>query len=72
MEILDVRGLSCPLPVLKVKKSLDKGATDLRVIGSAQVAFENVTRFARSQGLEVNVLSHSPHEWEIELKRTGR
>jgi len=69
MEIIDVRGLSCPLPVLKVKKSIDQGACELKVTGSAQVAFENVTKFARSQGFQVKVISHSPHDWEIELKK---
>ena len=29
MDILDVRGLSCPIPVLKTKKAVEKGLTEL-------------------------------------------
>ncbi len=72
MDTLDVRGLSCPLPVLRVKQKLDKGASNFRIVGSAEVAFENVTKFLRAQGIDCKVVSHSAHEWEIEVGREGR
>ena len=34
MDILDVRGLSCPLPVMKTKKVLDSGVQELQIEGS--------------------------------------
>ncbi|MGI6412373.1 MAG: sulfurtransferase TusA family protein [Syntrophomonadaceae bacterium] len=51
METLDVRGLSCPMPVLKCKKIMDTGATEIKVVGSSEVSKENVMKLARSQAL---------------------
>lgn len=31
METIDVRGLSCPSPVLEVKQAIDKGVKTLRL-----------------------------------------
>lgn len=65
MDTLDVRGLSCPLPVLKTKKVLDKGCQELQIIGSSKVSQENVGKFAASQGFSVKLVSDLPDEWNI-------
>jgi tRNA 2-thiouridine synthesizing protein A len=65
MDILDVRGLSCPIPVLKTKKTLEKGCQELKIIGSSNVSRENVCKFAVSQGFKVEVLNEKPDEWNI-------
>lgn len=52
MEKLDVRGLSCPVPVLRTKKIIDNGVTELHIVGSSQVSKENVIRLAKSQALK--------------------
>jgi TusA-related sulfurtransferase len=31
METVDVRGLSCPMPVIRTKQAIDKGARELLV-----------------------------------------
>ncbi|WP_298033755.1 sulfurtransferase TusA family protein [uncultured Dysosmobacter sp.] len=54
--MIDTRGLSCPIPVVMVQKALKNGApASLEVLADAQVAVENITRFARSQGYQVAV-----------------
>jgi TusA-related sulfurtransferase len=51
---LDVRGLSCPEPVLRVKKILDCGLDrQLNVLTDSRVALENISRLARYAGFAV-------------------
>lgn len=69
MENLDVRGLSCPIPVMKTKKALDKGYQELQVTGTSKVSLENVSKFAASQGFKVNISSESPEEWSIIISK---
>ena len=54
--MVDARGLSCPMPVSMVQKEVRKNApATLEVLVDAQVAVENITRFAASQGYQVSV-----------------
>jgi len=69
MEILDVRGLSCPIPVMKTKKALDKGLTELEITGDSQVSRENVSKYAVSQGFTVKMVSYSPNEWKMAISK---
>lgn len=62
---LDVRGLSCPIPVLKTKQAVDKGATSLIVQGDSAVSRENVQKFLRSAGFEVTVTNNNEGGWEM-------
>lgn len=48
---LDVRGLSCPEPVLCVKKILDAGGERLRILADSRVTMENIGRLARQAGV---------------------
>lgn len=52
---LDVRGFACPMPVIKTKNMLEEndGSLSLEVIVDNDVAVQNVTKFAKSQNLEV-------------------
>jgi TusA-related sulfurtransferase len=47
---LDCRGLSCPLPVLEVKKQLDQGQQTFSIRVDAPVAVENISRFLANRG----------------------
>ncbi|NPV93168.1 MAG: SirA family protein [Firmicutes bacterium] len=69
MQTLDVRGLSCPIPVLKTKKEVDKGAKELHILGSGRAPKENVTRYARSSGFSVELVSDDGDEWVLEIKK---
>jgi len=69
MDSLDVRGLSCPIPVLKTKKALEKGSTELEIVGSSKVSQENVSKFAASQGYKVEVAEDKSDEWKIVITK---
>ncbi|MDR0905225.1 MAG: sulfurtransferase TusA family protein [Oscillospiraceae bacterium] len=51
---VDANGLSCPEPVLKLKKVIN-GAEEIELLVDSQVCVENCTRFAESKGFAVSV-----------------
>lgn len=56
---VDVRGLSCPLPVIKTKKALEeKNDETILVLVDTKVAVEKITRLIKSTG----------HNFKIEKK----
>jgi tRNA 2-thiouridine synthesizing protein A len=69
MDKIDVRGLSCPMPVIKTKKAMDQGAKDLLVVGTSQVSKENVLKLARSQGYKAELTVDGKDEWEMKLNK---
>ena len=69
MEKVDVRGLSCPMPVIKTKKLMDKGVKELLVVGTSSVSKEYVSKLARSSGYQVIMKVDAKNEWEMELKK---
>ncbi|MGS0765036.1 sulfurtransferase TusA family protein [Syntrophomonas curvata] len=69
MEKLDVRGLSCPVPVLRAKKAIDAGARELHILGSSQVSKENVSKLALSQGFAVDIKVDNKDLWEMVIRR---
>ncbi len=53
---IDVRGLSCPIPVVRTKKALEGiEAGDLTIVIERQDGCQNVRRFAESQGCKVTI-----------------
>ncbi len=53
MEI-DLRGLSCPLPVLKAKRLLEESSKKVvRVLVDRGAPFDNVSRLAEKKGCQV-------------------
>lgn len=69
MDILDVRGLSCPLPILKTQKALAKGIDKLQVIGSGNTAKQNVSKFAKTKGYQVEITSEIDDEWQLVVRK---
>lgn len=69
METLDVRGLSCPIPVLRTQKALTKGIEELLVIGSGNVAIENVARLTLSQGYQLAFGGEDADKWTIQITK---
>ena len=54
--MIDARGYSCPTPVVMVQKAVKSGAPDtLELAVDNQCSVENVTRFARNAGYQVEV-----------------
>ncbi|HAA89115.1 MAG: SirA-like protein [Thermoanaerobacterales bacterium 50_218] len=51
---VDVRGLSCPIPVVKTKKAIEENpGQTIVVLVESEVSRENVTRLAQSKGYKV-------------------
>ena len=55
---IDARGLECPKPVVKTKEALKSGAGYFTILVDNEAARDNVSRFARSSGCEVDVREH--------------
>lgn len=53
---VDVRGLSCPVPVVRTKKAMDENPVEpLTVLVESWVSRENVSRLARGRGYSITV-----------------
>lgn len=65
MENLDVRGFSCPEPVLRTEKLVKEGKTDLEILVDTNVSKENVSRYLEEEGYTV---TSSPEEDYFVLK----
>ena len=52
--MIDTCGLSCPEPVIMVKKAMESGEDSYTIIADNRTAFENITRFANHQGFGVS------------------
>lgn len=56
MVEVDVRGFSCPIPVVHTKKAMEKNPEEvLTVLTETAVSKESVSRLAQSQGYSVKV-----------------
>jgi len=51
MLLMDLRGLPCPQPVLRVKKALEEGNKYLEIIVDNETALNNLLRFASSRNI---------------------
>lgn len=55
MKTIDARGLSCPEPVILLRRALASGENAYTVLVDNAVSKENVTRCAQHQGYQVAV-----------------
>lgn len=53
--MLDARGLSCPEPVIMIRKAMAGNENHYEMVVDNIVSKENVTRYAQHQGFEVTV-----------------
>lgn len=53
--MLDARGLSCPEPVIMIKKSIESGEKSYSIIVDSRTSVENITRFGEHSGFSVSV-----------------
>ena len=65
---LDLTGLSCPEPVVRTKKALKENPQGVISIVDNRAALENVSRFGRAMGYNVNAVE-SNGTWRIEIKK---
>jgi len=67
--MVDARGLLCPMPVVMVRKAVKANHPEaLDVLVDDPCAVENVTRFANSQGYQVEVRENGP-DFKLELRK---
>jgi len=67
MTEVDVRGFSCPVPVIRTKKAMEENPKEvLTVLVETAVSKENVSRLAESKGYSVKVEEVSS-EYRLEL-----
>ena len=56
---VDVRGLSCPQPVILVQKAIEKGEFPLEILADSVTSRENVRRIAEKLGCNVEIIEQS-------------
>lgn len=55
MNLIDARGLSCPEPVILIRKAMMSKEDSYEIIVDNHASRENVTRYAEHQGYKVTV-----------------
>ncbi|HHY78080.1 MAG TPA: preprotein translocase subunit TatB [Clostridiales bacterium] len=68
LNSIDARGRSCPEPVLMTKKALQNNPEALEVLVDNMTAKENVTRFAKNSGYNVEVTQNG-NDYILSLKK---
>jgi len=72
MVEVDVRGFSCPVPVVRTKKAMEKNPEEvLTVLIETAVSKENVSRLANSQGYSIKFEEISG-EYRLTLTPPGK
>ena len=69
MVELDVRGLSCPEPVLNLKPLLDRGESEIKVLCSCGASSDNIARLAKNNGYIVESQIENGEDLEFILKK---
>lgn len=68
MKTLDARGLSCPEPVVMIRKAMESKENNYQMVVDNPTSRENVTRYAEHQGYTVTV-SESNGEYTLDIKK---
>lgn len=67
-DFIDARGLSCPQPVILVKKALIDTPEGCRVLTDSSPSKENITRFAQNAGYAVDA-QQTQQGFELTIKK---
>ena len=69
---VDVRGFSCPIPVVRTRKAMDENPTEpLSVLVESWVSKENVSRLAKSGGYSITAVDVEDG-FRLELSPSGK
>ncbi|MCI7096138.1 MAG: sulfurtransferase TusA family protein [Clostridiales bacterium] len=68
MKHLDARGLSCPEPVVMIRKAMMSGERAYEIVVDNVTSKENVTRYAEHQGYTVSVCQ-SGSEFTLQIQK---
>lgn len=67
-EMIDARGLSCPEPVIMIRKAMTSKSDCYEMIVDNNASKENVTRYSMHQGYQVTV-TQKDDEYHLSIKR---
>jgi tRNA 2-thiouridine synthesizing protein A len=71
MVSVDVRGLSCPLPVMRTQQALDGAADDgIEVLADSGTAKANVAALLEESGFDVSVEADESGDYRIRGSRS--
>jgi tRNA 2-thiouridine synthesizing protein A len=72
-EILDVKGLNCPLPILRAKKALKDLAmgSTLKVLATDPGSVKDFEAFCRTTGNELLASTEEGQVYSFTIKRTS-
>lgn len=66
---VDVRGYSCPVPVVKTKKAMEENpGKELKVTADNKTACDNITRLAKNSGYSCEITTTGSNDYELALK----
>lgn len=68
MKQLDARGLSCPEPVIMIRKAMVSKENAYEMVVDNPTSKENVTRYAEHQGYKVEVREQG-EEYTLVMKK---
>ena len=68
MKQLDARGLSCPEPVIMIRKAMMSKESAYEMVVDNPTSKENVTRYAEHQGYTVTV-AEAAGEYTLTMKK---
>lgn len=68
MKTLDARGLSCPEPVIMIRKAMMTKEAEYEITVDNVTSRENVTRYAEHQGYTVTV-SEQDGEYTLSIRK---
>ena len=66
--MIDARGLSCPEPLVLVRKAMETKADIYEVLVDAKVAMENISKFAAFRSHDVEV-EESGEDYKIIIRK---
>ncbi|HIW56269.1 MAG TPA: sulfurtransferase TusA family protein [Firmicutes bacterium] len=70
MTNVDARGLSCPEPLLMLKKAIKQDTEGkITLLLSSQNALNNCKRYAETNGYAVNVIGDNEDNYTLELTK---
>lgn len=68
MREVDVRGLSCPLPVMRTQEAIVDAASDITVLVDSGTARQNVVNQLKDAGYTVAV-QETDDQWTIQARQ---
>lgn len=66
--MIDARGLSCPEPVIMIKKAMKSAEAEYAIMVDNRTSVENVTRFAEHSGYTVD-LEQNGDEFTLKIHK---